>query len=108
MQYLGNLHISTITLGELFVWTRRAKASPNRMQAVLDMLNDVDVLPVDEIIAGKFGEIRATVLDAGQAAPEMDMMIAATALVHNLTLITHNFGDYANVPGLTVADWMAP
>ncbi len=36
------------------------------------------------------------------------MMIAATALVHNLTLATHNMQDYANVSGLTLVDWLAP
>jgi tRNA(fMet)-specific endonuclease VapC len=36
----------------------------------------------------------------------MDLLIAATALVHNLTLVTHNIRDFANVPGLTVQDWL--
>jgi tRNA(fMet)-specific endonuclease VapC len=108
IQYGGRLYISTITLGEHFVWTRRAKASPKRLQVLLDMLNEVQVIPVDESIAEKFGEIRAALLDVGDAAPQMDMMNAATALVHHLTLITHNVADYAKVPGLTVADWMIP
>jgi predicted nucleic acid-binding protein len=38
----------------------------------------------------------------------MDMINAATALVHNLTLVTHNTADYTNVPGLTVSDWTVP
>jgi predicted nucleic acid-binding protein len=107
-QYLGQLHISTITLGELFTWAKRARAAPRRLQGVLDLRKDVDVLVADEIVSQKFGEIRAGLLDAGLAAPPMDMMNAATALVHNLTLVTHNTADYANVPGLTVVDWLVP
>ena len=107
-QYLGRLHISTATLGELFTWTKRAKTSPKRLQGVLNLLNDVQVLPVDEIVAEQFGDIRAGLLDAGRAAPPMDMMNAATALVHNLIMVTHNVADYANVPGLTVVDWLVP
>jgi predicted nucleic acid-binding protein len=38
----------------------------------------------------------------------MDMTIAARALVHNLTLATHNIQDYANVSGLRLVDWLAP
>ena len=38
----------------------------------------------------------------------MDLMIAATALVHNLTVVTHNVQDYADVPGLSIADWLVP
>jgi tRNA(fMet)-specific endonuclease VapC len=37
-----------------------------------------------------------------------DMLNAATALVHGLTLVTHNTADYANVPGLTLEDWLLP
>jgi predicted nucleic acid-binding protein len=38
----------------------------------------------------------------------MDLLIGSTALVHGLTLVTHNVADYANVPGLTVMDWLIP
>jgi predicted nucleic acid-binding protein len=59
-------------------------------------------------VARKFGELRADLLDAGQTAPEMDLLIAATALVHDLTLVTHNVEDFKHVPGLTIVDWLAP
>jgi tRNA(fMet)-specific endonuclease VapC len=36
------------------------------------------------------------------------MQIAATALVHNLTLVTHNTKDYQHVPGLRLEDWLTP
>lgn len=108
IQHSGGLHISTVTLGELFTWARRAKASPKRLQGLLDMLNDVRVLLVDETVAQKFGEVRAGLLDGGLSAPPMDLMIAATALVHNLIVVTHNTADYANIPGLIVVDWLIP
>ena len=38
----------------------------------------------------------------------MDLLIAATALVHNLTLVTHNVRDFANVPDLMIQDWLSP
>src|ERR1700687_3659887 len=58
-QHGGGLYISTVTLGELYVWGLRAKASPKRMQSLLDLLKDVQVLLVDEAVARKFGEVRA-------------------------------------------------
>lgn len=33
-------------------------------------------------------------------------MIAATSLVHDLTLVTHNTQDFKNVPGLRLEDWL--
>ena len=51
IQYGGRLYISTVTLGELYAWALRAKASPKRMQSLLDLLKDVRVLLVDEAVA---------------------------------------------------------
>ncbi len=108
VQYGGRLHVSTISAAELFTWVLRAKASPARQQGLLDLLDDMTVLDIDQAIAHKFGEVRAQQLDQGLFTPEMDLLIAATALVHNLTLVTHNVQDFANVPGLTVEDWLTP
>jgi tRNA(fMet)-specific endonuclease VapC len=35
-------------------------------------------------------------------------MIASVALVHDLTLVTHNTADYQNIPGLRLDDWLIP
>jgi predicted nucleic acid-binding protein len=75
------------------------------LQALLDLLNDVTVLDVTEHMGWKFGELQAALFDAGKPAPETDLLIAATALVYDLTLVTHNVRDFANVPGLMVQDW---
>jgi tRNA(fMet)-specific endonuclease VapC len=108
LQYAGNLHISTVTLGELYTWVLRAKASPKRLQDLLTFLNDVQVLDVTAEVARRFGETRAGLLDNGLPAPDMDLLIAATALHYGFTLVTHNTSDYANVSGLNVLDWMVP
>src|ERR1700682_3288659 len=105
---MGRLHVSAITVAELYTWALRATAPPKRLQGVLDMLNDMTFLDVDQDVARKFGELRAALLDAGQPKPQMDLLIAATALVHGLTLVTHNTQDYAGIAGLTLDDWLVP
>jgi predicted nucleic acid-binding protein len=108
VQYSGRLHISTVTLGELYVWARRAHASPKRMQSLLKLLQDVQVLPIDETVADKFGEVRAWQLDQGLGSPELDLFNGAVALVHDLTMVTHNQKDYDDIPGLRRDDWLVP
>ena len=66
------------------------------------------MLDVTQAVAEKFGELRAGLLDRGIVVGEMDLLNASVALIHNLTLVTHNVADYANVPGLTVVDWQIP
>ncbi len=104
VQYGGRLHISTVTLGELFTWALRAKASPRRLQSLQGLLEEVMVLPVEETVAHRFGEVRAWQLDRGLATPDLDLLNASVALAHGLTLATHNTRDYANVPGLSLVE----
>ena len=42
IQYGGQLHISVVTLGELFAWVGRAKASPRRSQTLFDLLKEAE------------------------------------------------------------------
>jgi tRNA(fMet)-specific endonuclease VapC len=108
LQYGGRLYISAITAGELFAWALRATASPKRWSEMAAFFRDVTTLPVDQDVALKFGELRAWQLDAGVLTPDLDLINAATALTHGLTMVTHNTRDYAAVPGLSLADWLRP
>jgi tRNA(fMet)-specific endonuclease VapC len=108
LQHTGGLCISVITLGELLTWACRASASAARLNALRDLLSDVTVLDLTGDIGERFGHLQASLMDAGTPAPGMDLMIAATALVHDLTLVTHNTYDFRNIPGLRLVDWLNP
>jgi tRNA(fMet)-specific endonuclease VapC len=108
MLHFGGLHVSVVTIGELLTWARRSKAPPTRLQGVLDLLAASSVHEIDVAVAEKFGEVRAGLLDRGITVGEMDILNACVALIHNLTLVTHNTKDYAGIPGLTLDDWMSP
>jgi predicted nucleic acid-binding protein len=62
-------------------------------------------LDVNHVVARKFGETHAALLDAGRPKPSTDLLIASTALAHGLTLVTHNTKD---IPGLMMDDWSVP
>jgi tRNA(fMet)-specific endonuclease VapC len=38
----------------------------------------------------------------------LDVLIASVALLYDLTVVTHNTRDFERIPGLRVADWLAP
>lgn len=55
-----------------------------------------EVLPVTAEIADRAGELRGRLMSRGAARTQADMLIAATAHVHQLTLVTRNVRDFAD------------
>ena len=72
------------------------------------MLSDVTVLPLDDDSARKCGQIRANLQRKGTKVPTLDLLIAATALRHDLTVVTHNQRHFSLVPELRIEDWLLP
>ena len=108
VQHSGRLHISTITLAELYTWAyHRQNPTPVVQRIENDLLSDVSVIDFDSRCAKEFGNVRGRLLQQGLDASRIDMLIASVALVHNLTLITHNTADYRNIPNLRLDDWAA-
>ncbi|MBI3269060.1 MAG: type II toxin-antitoxin system VapC family toxin [Planctomycetes bacterium] len=107
IQHSGRLAISTVTEGELYVWAfRRDDPTPLLRRISEDLLPDLSVLPFDSACAKMFGRVRADLLRRGKPGNCLDLMIAAAALAHDLTLVTHNTDDYNHVPGLRLEDWV--
>lgn len=108
-QYSGRLHISTMVLGELYAWAyRRQNPLPLLNLIEEEFIEDFIILPFDEACAYEFGKIRGYFIQNGIAIETADLVIAATALVHDLTLVTHNTSDFCNIPNLRLEDWLTP
>jgi tRNA(fMet)-specific endonuclease VapC len=109
VQHAGRLNISSVVLGELYAWAyRRTSPQPLLDQIRSQLLTDVVVLDFDQSCAEQFGRVRAQMLQRGITVSRSDVMIGATALVHNLTLVTHNTRDFQNILGLRLEDWLQP
>jgi predicted nucleic acid-binding protein len=108
MLHYGSLNVSVVSVAELTTWAKRKSAPINRVKAVDDLLSAVAILSVDERVARLCGDVRAQLLDLGKPTATTDLLIAATALVHDLTVVTHNVKDFLGVPKLRVVDWLQP
>jgi toxin FitB len=53
------------------------------------------ILPIDFPVADRWGVLAATAKKEGQALSTIDGLLAATALEHNLTVVSRNAGDFA-------------
>ena len=109
VQHSGRLFIPTIVLAELYTWAYQRRNPNPLLRSILDdLLAEVSVLTFDHDCAERFGVVRGTLLQRGISVSRMDLMIASVALVHGLTLVTHNTADYQHVPGLRLDDWIRP
>jgi tRNA(fMet)-specific endonuclease VapC len=63
------------------------------------------VLPFDERVAETHGRLVVELQKAGKPKPIADLMIAATARHHNLTIATLNLKDFSGIPGVRVEFW---
>lgn len=107
LQHNGGLAISTVALGELYVWALKRGRSDALLQSIEnDLLADVKVLDFDRSCARRFGAIRSEMLAIGIVVNPVDLMIAAVALEYDLTLVTHNTKHFAPVPKLRIEDWL--
>jgi len=85
-----------------------------RSNAPLQTRQDTDVflarfasLPFDDLAADAYGRIRANLASLGTLIGPNDLLIAAIASAHGLTLVTHNTREYGRVVGLVIDDWIA-
>ena len=107
-QFAGGLAIASATLAELYAGAYHRPQPARLLALIADLLQDVAVLDFDPACAQQFGQIRGSLLRQGLQVATADLMIASVALVHNLTLVTHNTADYQNISGLRLDDWLIP
>jgi len=95
----GACLLSTITLGEVMngIWRLPAGKRRSRLEAWFEGLlarYETRILPVDAAVARKWGRLSGELAGRGAPTAMADGLIAATALVHGLTLATRNIADF--------------
>ena len=92
---------SAVVIGELYKGAYRSTDRERHVSNIEQrVLHSVTVLPYDIGIAKVFGNIRAYLEDTGMIIPDADIQIAATAIKHNLELVTGNIRHFDRISGL--------
>lgn len=94
-------YTSSVVVGELFAGAFASQAPTKWLERVeTRILPRLTVLSFDVTVARVYGELRAQLRRGGRTLDEADLMIASTALAHDLTLVSANVRHFARVPGL--------
>jgi tRNA(fMet)-specific endonuclease VapC len=96
--------LSVVTEGEMLFGVARRPEAVRLRAAVNALLAAIDVLPWTSATARRYATLRADLERQGRPLSALDLMIAAHAAEHDMTLVTHD-GAFGAVPGLRVEDW---
>jgi tRNA(fMet)-specific endonuclease VapC len=78
-----------------------------KLSIALDYFRDTEVLDFDETAGQRYDRLILENPRLAKKRLERDMRIAAIALSINATLVTRNYRDFSQVPGLRLEDWTA-
>jgi predicted nucleic acid-binding protein len=107
------LYLSVLTLGEI----RKGVAAlmQGKRRTLLETWLEVElqarfagrILSIDAAVADRWGVLAAGVKAKGATLSTIDGLLAATALHHNLTIVSRNVGDFANAQVSVLNPWKA-
>ncbi len=99
-----NLCISIIIAGEMYYGARNSTRVLENTRRIESFIQSVIVYDVDLATAEYFGRIKTQLRTSGTKIPDHDIGIAATAIQHDLTVVTRD-EHFSFVDGLAVEKW---
>ena len=96
------LILSIVSLAELYEGVYYSRDPEGDEQDLNNFLRGTTVLGIDEDICKTFGRERGRLRAAGLMIGDFDLLIAATALQYDLTLLTNNRRHFERIDGLRI------
>jgi predicted nucleic acid-binding protein len=92
--------VSVVTLAEIYEIAFNSPHPEGHLDTFRRFVAPFSLLPVSPPIAERFAEIRAHLRRRGELLADFDILVAATALHHDLTLLTFNARHFRRIPDL--------
>lgn len=98
------MSISLVTYGEIYEGIYFGRDPAHQEASFRAFLRFTDTLGLTRAVMKRFARVRGELRALGQLIGDPDLIIAATALHHDLTLVTRNYRHFERVPGLRYVD----
>ena len=97
--------LCSVVKAELLHGAQKYGNRERRLRILAETFAPYASLPFDDTAATAYANIRHELELAGKVIGPNDLMIAAIAQAHNLTLVTHNSAEFGRVLSLQIEDW---
>jgi tRNA(fMet)-specific endonuclease VapC len=97
---MAQMSVSRVSAAELYHGAFATPSPEGHLIAIRHFLDSCQMIELSDPICERFGEIRSALWRRGEKLSDFDLVIAATALSHDLTLLTFNRRHFERVPGL--------
>jgi tRNA(fMet)-specific endonuclease VapC len=100
------LFITSMTVAELIHGAYRSLHREDNLTRLEVLFAALTILPFDETVARRFGQLKAELEERGQPLDDLDLQIASIAIHHNLSLATNNTKHFRRVKELKLENWI--
>lgn len=101
----SQIRLCSIVKAELLVGAEKSDRRLKNLADLYTLFSQYDSLDFDDSAAEEYSKICADLERRGRSISNVDLMIAAIALVHGLIVVTHNTIDFDDIPGIQLEDW---
>ena len=101
----NEIGIPTIVLFELEVGIRKSSSPHKRKARLQEFISLITIIPFGYDEEKCAADIRVKLEKQGVPIGPYDILIAASAMAKNCTLITHNIREFDRIKGLKIQDW---
>ncbi len=101
----AEIALCSVVKAELLFGAWCSEYTENNLQLLQQLFSPLQSFDFDDIAAEHYAQIRADLTAQGCLIGANDLMIAAIARANQVTLITHNTGEFSRVKGLAIEDW---
>ncbi len=93
-------------IGELYYSATKFQKQVKRKAEVDRLHRTLSNIPLNNMEMERFGQLKASLEKQGERLADADLLIAATALEHNLILVTGNLKHFKRITELRAENWI--
>lgn len=101
-----HIHISTVSVMEVEYGLKLNAERERKIRPIWEIiLKQIQILPFSEDCARAAASIRSDLKNSGHLIGPYDILIAGTAILHHLIIVTSNIKEFKRISSITIEDW---